>query len=209
MRDSLSTSLTGLFCGIFPGGGIRVPDLPREISELLIKWETGDKQALRVLFPLIYKELRQQAHRYLRDERPDHTLQPTALVHEAYIRLENQQPGHFRNRNHFVAVCALLMRQILAEYGRSRRAAKRGGGTEKVTLHDALGLVKGSAVDLFALDDALNGLARLDPQQCRVVELRFFGGLSIDETADELGISPATVKRLWSTARLWLYREMS
>ena len=186
-----------------------MPDFPPQISELLARWHTGDKEALRVLFPLIYGELRRQAQHYLHNERSDHTLQPTALVHEAYLRLENQRPAHFQNRTHFVAVCALLMRQILVEYGRARRAAKRGAGAEKVTLDDALGLMKGRAVDLIALDDALSGLARLDPQQSKIVELRFFGGLSIEEAAAELGISPATVKRLWSTARLWLYREMS
>ena len=127
-----------------------------------------------------------------------------AVVHEAYLRVENQRPAHFQNRTHFVAVCALLMRQILVEYGRARRAAKRGSGAEKVTLDDALGLMKGRAVDLIALDDALSGLARLDPQQSKVVELR-----SIDETATELGISPSTVGRLWASARVWLYREMS
>jgi RNA polymerase sigma factor (TIGR02999 family) len=186
-----------------------MPDIPFEISELLARWGTGDKEALRVLFPLIYKDLRRLAHHQMRQQRPDHTLQPTALVHEAYMRLENHRPAHFQNRNHFVAVCALLMRRILTEYERARRAAKRGGPNEKVTLDDGLGLVKGSSVDLIDLDDALNGLARLDPQQSRVVELRFFGGLSIEETAAELGVSPATVKRLWATARFWLYREMS
>jgi RNA polymerase sigma factor (TIGR02999 family) len=174
-----------------------LPELPPEVGEL------------RDLFPTIYGELRRLAHGYLRNERPDHTLQPTALVHEAYLRLENQRPAHFQNRTHFVAVCALLMRQILAEYGRARRAAKRGRGGGKVTLDDALGLMKGRGVDLIALDDALHGLARLDPQQSKIVELRFFGGLSIEETADHLGVSPATVKRLWSSARVWLYREMS
>ena len=186
-----------------------MPDVPPDITELLSRWETGDKEALRAVFPLVYKELRRQAHRYLRNERQDHTLQSTALVHEVYLRLENQHRAHFQNRGHFVAVCALLMRQILTEYGRVRRAAKRGGSVEKVTLDDALGLMKGRGVDLTALDDALNGLARLDPQQSRVVELRFFGGLSIEETAGELGISPAMVKRLWASARVWLYREMS
>jgi RNA polymerase sigma factor (TIGR02999 family) len=145
----------------------------------------------------------------MRKQRPDHTLQPTALVHEAYMRLENQRPAHFQNRNHFVAVCALLMRQVLVQYERVRRAKKRGGSAEKVTLDDALCLANGRGVDLIALDDAMNGLARLDPQQSRIVELRFFGGLSIEETAAELGISPATVKRHWETARLWLYWEMS
>ena len=169
--------------------------------------ETGDKEALRVLFPLIYNDLRRLAHHHMRQLRPDHTLQPTALVHEAYIRLENQRPAHFQNRNHFLAVCALLMRQILVQHERARGAEKRGGA-EKVTLDDGLGLMKGSSVDLIALDDALNGLARLDPRQSRIVELRFFGGLSIEETAAELGVSSATVKRHWETARLWLYQEM-
>lgn len=184
-------------------------DLPPQISELLVKWETGDKKALDLLFPLIYRELRILAHRRLRNERPDHTLQTTALVHEVYLHLEKQHPPHFQNRTHFVAVCALLMRQILTAYARARRAAKRGGGGGHVTLEDAHGLTQGRSVDLIALDDALNGLSRLDPTQSRVVELRFFGGLSIEETAGEMGISPATVKRLWSTARVWLYREMS
>ena len=186
-----------------------MPDLPPEISELLARWETGDKESLRVLFPLIYKDLRRLAHHYLRNERHDHTLQTTALVHEAYLRLDKQRPSPFQNRAHFVAVCALLMRQILVEYERARRAAKRGGDGEKIMLDDAHGLMKGRAVDLVALDDALSGLARLDPQQSKVVELRFFGGLSIEETAVELGISSSTVGRLWSTARLWLYQEMA
>lgn len=194
---------------IFTGKRVGVPDFPPQISELLARWHSGDKEALRVLFPLIYGELRRQAQRYLHNERSDHTLQPTALVHEAYLRLENQRPVHFQNRTHFLAICALVMRQILVEYGRARRAAKRGAGAAKVTLDDALGLTKGRSVDLIALDDALNGLARLDPQQSKVVELRFFGGLSLDETAGELGISPSTVGRLWSSARVWLYREMS
>jgi RNA polymerase sigma factor (TIGR02999 family) len=194
---------------IFTERDLGMPDLPPQISELLARWQTGDKEALRALFPLIYKELRRQAQRYLHNERSDHTLQPTALVHEVYLRLENQRPAYFQNRTHFVAVCALLMRQILVEYGRARTAAKRGGGAEKVTLDDALGLMKGRAVDLIALDDALSGLARLDQQQSKVVELRFFGGLSLDETAAELGISPSTVGRLWASARVWLYQEMS
>jgi RNA polymerase sigma factor (TIGR02999 family) len=186
-----------------------LPDLPPEISELLARWETGDKEALRVLFPLIYKDLRRLAHYYLRRERSDHTLQTTALVHEAYLRVDKQGAARFQDRAHFAAVCALLMRQILIEYERGRRASKRGGGGEKVLLEDAHGLMKGRAVDLIALDDALTGLARLDPQQSKVVELRFFGGLSIEETAVELGISPSTVGRLWSTARLWLFQEMA
>ena len=150
-----------------------MPDIPFEISELLARWGTGDKEALRVLFPLIYKDLRRLAHHQMRQQRPDHTLQPTALVHEAYMRLENRRPAHFQNRNHFVAVCALLMRQVLVQYERVRLAEKRGGSAEKVTLDDALCLANGRGVDLIALDDALIGLAGLDPQQSRIVELRF------------------------------------
>jgi RNA polymerase sigma factor (TIGR02999 family) len=184
-----------------------VPDPPPEVCELLTKWETGDQEALRALYPLIYDDLRRVAHQHLRKERPDHTLQTTALVNEAYLHLERQRVAHFQNRSHLVAVCALLMRQILIGSARKRRAAKREGG-EKVTLDDAHGLTNSRGVDLIALDDALTSLARLDPQQSRIVELRFFGGLSIEETAAELGISIATVKRLWATARLWLYREL-
>ena len=184
-------------------------DAPVPISELLAKWETSDGEALRRSFPMIYDELRRLASHYLRTESPGPTLQTTALVHEAYLQLEKQSHAQFQNRAHFVAVCALLMRQILMGYERSRRAAKRGLGRENLSLDDAIGLTKGRAIDLIALDDALNGLARLDPHQSRIVELRFFGGLSIEETANVLGISAATVKRNWATARLWLHHEMS
>jgi RNA polymerase sigma factor (TIGR02999 family) len=148
------------------------------------------------------------ARRHLRRERPDHTLQSTALVHEAYLRLAKQEPVHCENRAHFLAVSAQLMRQILVEYARRRRAAKRDGGY-KVTLDGTESGLKERTVDVMALDDALNGLARLDPQQSRIVELRFFGGLTIEETAQALNISPATVKREWATARLWLHHQMS
>jgi RNA polymerase sigma factor (TIGR02999 family) len=158
---------------------------------------------------LLYDDLRRVAHQNLRKARPDHTLQTTALVHEAYLRLEKQHAPQFQNRDHFVAICALLMRQILTGYERTRRASKRGGGVSKLTLDDASAPVKGRAVDLIALDDALNGLARLDRQQSQIVELRFFGGLSIERTAELLGLSPATVKRHWATARVWLHRELS
>ena len=180
----------------------------KPVSELLAKWEAGDGEALRALVPLIYNELRRLAHHYLRSERPDHTLQSTALVHEAYLRLVKQEPAHFENRAHFFAVSAQLMRQILVEWARRRGAAKHDGGY-KLTLEDAQSLLKGHGVDLAALDDALNGLARLDARQSRIVELRFFGGLTIEETAQVLGISPATVKRDWATARVWLHHEMS
>jgi len=180
----------------------------KPVSELLAKWEAGDGEALRALVPLIYNELRRLAHHYLRSERPDHTLQSTALVHEAYLRLIKQEPAHFENRAHFFAVSAQLMRQILVEWARRRRAAKRDGGY-RLTLEDAQSLLKGRSVDLAALDDALNGLARLDARQSRIVELRFFGGLTIEETAQVLGISAATVRRDWATARVWLHHEMS
>jgi RNA polymerase sigma factor (TIGR02999 family) len=182
---------------------------PPAISELLAKWHEGDHEALRALVPLLYDDLRQVAHQYLRKARPSHTLQTTALVHETYLRLEQQHAPQFQNRQHFVAVCALLMRQILMGYERTRRAAKRGAGATAVTLDDAIAPAKGRTVDLIALDDALTGLAQLDSQQSLIVELRFFGGLSIEETAQLLDLSPATVKRHWATARVWLYREMS
>ena len=179
------------------------------ISQLLAKWHDGDQEALRALVPLLYDDLRQVSHQYLRKARPGHTLQTTALVHETYLRLEQQHAPQFQNRQHFVAICALLMRQILMRYERTRRAAKRGAGATGITLDDAIAPVKGRGVDLIALDDALKGLAQLDPQQSRIVELRFFGGLSIEETAQLLGLSPATVKRHWTTARVWLHRELS
>jgi RNA polymerase sigma factor (TIGR02999 family) len=178
------------------------------VSRLLARWQAGDDEALRALFPLVYGELRRVAHYHLQKERAGHTLQGTALVHEAYLRLAKQRGGQFENREHFVAICALLMRQILVEYARKHRAAKRGGG-EKQTLLEGMALAKGRSVDLMALDAALDALAKLDAQQSRVVELRFFGGLSIEETARVMGISPATVKRDWTTARFWLHHEMS
>lgn len=180
----------------------------QSISALLAKWQAGDQEALRSLIPLVYDELRRLAHRYLQKERPGHTLQSTALVHEAYLRLTKQNGPKFQNRAHFLAICAQLMRQILVEYARGRRAAKRNAGRQ-VTMSDTVSLVKSRTVDLVPLDDALNELAKLDPQQSRIVELRFFGGLSIEETSAVLGISPATVKREWATAKVWLHHEIS
>jgi RNA polymerase sigma factor (TIGR02999 family) len=183
------------------------PVLP-EVSELLAQWGAGERGALRALIPLLYQDLHIVAHRHIRKARSGHTLQTTALVNEAYLRLEQNHHARFQNRSHFVAICALLMRQILIGHERTRRAAKRGAGRESLTLNDAHAAMKGRPVDLIALDDALNDLARLDPQQSRIVELRFFGGLSIEETAEVLGMSAATVKRHWSTARLWLHHEL-
>ena len=177
------------------------------ISELLAKWRAGDEESLQRLLPLVYKELRRLAHNYLRKERPDHTLQSAALVHEAYLCLMKQEPMEFENRAHFLAVCAQLMRQILVQYARRRNAAKRDGGY-KLTLDESVVPARSRSVDLMALDDALNGLAKLDQQQSRIVELRFFAGLSIEETSQVLGVSPATVKRDWNAAKLWLYNEV-
>ena len=177
------------------------------VSELLAKWRAGDEESLHRLLSLVYGELRRLAHNYLRKERPDHTLQSAALVHEAYLRLMKQQPIHFENRAHFFAVSAQLMRQILVEYARRRKAAKRGQGY-KLTLDESVVPARSRSVDLIALDDALNGLAKVDQQQCKIVELRFFSGLSIEETSQVLGVSPATVKRDWNTAKLWLYNQI-
>jgi len=177
------------------------------VSELLAKWQDGDEESLRRLIPLVYGELRRIAHRHLRKERSGHTLQTTALVHEAYLYLMKQRPMNFQNQEHFFAVSANLMRQILVQYARRRNAAKRNEGN-KFALDTATSLLSSTTVDLVALDDALNALAKLDSQQSRVVELRFFAGLSIEETSHVMGVSPATVKRDWATARVWLCREM-
>ena len=178
------------------------------VSALLARWQAGDAEALESLVPLVYNELRRLAHRYLQKERPDHILQSTALVHEAYLRLMKQSGKKFENRAHFFAICAQLMRHILVEYARNRLAAKRDGG-QMLTLNDTIALVKSKNVDVIALDDALKTLAKVDPQQSRIVELRFFGGLSVEETSNVLGISTATVKRDWRMAKIWLHHEMS
>jgi RNA polymerase sigma factor (TIGR02999 family) len=181
---------------------------PKSLSQLLATWPTEDAPALATLLPRAYDELRNLAHRYLQNQRQGHTLQSTALVHEAYIRLANQQELKFENEKQFFGLAALIMRQILVDYARARGAAKRDGGY-RMTLDDSLQLLDGKGLELLALDDALSDLARLDLLQSRIVELRFFGGLSIEETAQVLEISPATVKRHWSTARAFLHREMT
>jgi RNA polymerase sigma factor (TIGR02999 family) len=188
--------------------GVRVPESsPQPVSALLIKWRGGDQEALQALIPLVYQELRRIAQYHLRQERPDHTLQSTALVHEAYLRLMKQGPAEVANRAHFLAVASQLMRQTLVDHARGHRAAKRGSGF-KLELNDEISPQKPQTMDLIALDDALNDLATLDPQQSRIVELRFFGGLSIEDTAEIVGVSPTTVKREWATARAWLRREV-
>jgi RNA polymerase sigma factor (TIGR02999 family) len=182
-------------------------DLP-DIEELLTKWGAGDREALRSLIPLIYEELRRVARQQLHRAPSPRTLQTTALVHEAYMRLHHQFRVQFQNKSHFIAVCALLMRQILVGYEREKRTAKRGGGAEKCTLEDVDAMMKGQPVDLLDLDRALTELSHLNSDQARIVELRFFGGFSVEETADVVGISPATVKRHWSSARIWLYEQL-
>ena len=181
---------------------------PQPVSALLVKWRAGDQEALQALIPLVYQELRRIAQYHLKQERADHTLQSTALVHEAYLRLLKQSPAEVENRAHFLAVASRLMRQILVDHARGHRAAKRGGGL-KLELQDAMAQQNVENVDLIALDNALNELARLDPQQSQIVEMRFFGGLSIEDTAEVIGVSRTTVKREWATARAWLLREMS
>ena len=179
----------------------------QRVTELLVQWRTGDGEALQELVPLVYNELRAVAHRYLRHERRSHTLQTEALVHEAYLRLLDGRPAVTENRAHFVAIAARLMRQILVDYARSHQAAKRGPG-QKVELTLDIELPQPQRADVVALDDALNALSQRDAQQGRIVELRFFGGLTIEEAAEALDISPATVKRDWAMARAWLSREM-
>jgi RNA polymerase sigma factor (TIGR02999 family) len=185
-----------------------VPAAPTHAaSELFHLWRAGDPSALNRFLPLVYEELRRVARRHLRRERADHTLQTTALIHEAYLRLVRQQPAHVEHRCHFVALTSNLMRQILVDHARERLAKKRDGGC-RITLSEDVAACESSEVDVLAVDSALTRLAHLDAQQARVVELRYFGGLSIQETSEVLGISPATVKRDWATARAWLHREI-
>ena len=179
------------------------------VTELLRAWSDGDKAALDQLIPVVYDELRRQASRYLRRERPGHTLQTTALVNEAYLRLVDQKNVRWQNRAHFFGIAAQLMRRILVDHARTKHRAKRGGAALRVSINDAMVMTKDRDIDLVALDEALNHLAKLDPQQSKVVELRFFSGLNVEETAEVLGISPATVKRDWSVAKAWLHREIS
>lgn len=180
-----------------------------DVTGLLLKWSKGDEQALDALMPLVYGELKRLADIYLHRERAEHTLQGTALVHEAFLRMVNQREVQWKNRAHFFGIAAQMIRRILVDYARAHRAGKRGAGAVKLTLDDRLDVPDKSDLDLVALDDALNTLSTLDPGQCRIIELRFFTGLSIEETAEVMGISPATVKREWAMARAMLYRELS
>ncbi len=179
----------------------------QEVTRLLAAWSEGDASALDALTPLVYDELRRIAARYLRRERSDLTLQGTELVHEAYLKLVNQRV-HWQNRAHFYAIAAQAIRRILVDHARNRHAGKRGAGAVKLSIDDALATPQKRELDLLRLDDALHDLAKMDPQQARVVELRYFTGLSIEETAAAMGVSPATVKRDWTTAKAWLYRAL-
>jgi RNA polymerase sigma-70 factor (ECF subfamily) len=180
----------------------------KDVTLLLQRMEGGDNDAANLLVPLLYQELRRMAGAFLRNERPNHTLQATALVNEAYLKLVDQKNVQWQNRSHFFGVAAELMRRILVDYARSHRAAKRGGGEGKVSLDEAMIVSPENAAAVLVLDETLNRLSELDPQAVRVVEMRVFGGLSIEETAVALDVSPATVKRNWSMAKAWLTQEM-
>ena len=179
---------------------------PRDVTQLLAAWGSGDKSAFDQLLPLVHAELRRIAQRQMRQERPGHTLQATALVNEAYLRLAGDQGLEWRDRAHFFAVCAQVMRHILIDHARSRGREKRGGGAIQVSLNDALIVADEQATDMLALDEALSALERMDPQMARVVELRYFAGLTVEETAEVLNSSPRTVRRDWRRAKAWLYR---
>jgi RNA polymerase sigma-70 factor (ECF subfamily) len=185
-----------------------VMDAPRDAPTLPSGLDIGDDKAVAELVVLLYSELRSLASRYLQRERGEHTLQTTALVHEAYLRLANQREVHWKNREQFLGVAAQLMRRILVDHSRGHDAKKRGGGVEKVFLEEAAGVSKGKAADVIALDEALTRLAEFDPQQAQLVELRFFGGLSIEESAGVLRVSRTTLKRNWNLAKAWLAREL-
>jgi RNA polymerase sigma factor (TIGR02999 family) len=182
---------------------------PSEITVLLQGWREGDNKALDALLPLVYKELRRLAHFQLRNERPNHTLQSGALVHEAYLRLVGLKAPQWESRTHFFAIAAQLMRQILVDYARRHGAVKRGRSICKLSLQDAMIAPRQTDVDVLALNDALQALSKIDARQSRVVELRFFAGLSLEEISDALDVGPATVQRDWTAARAWLHREMS
>jgi RNA polymerase sigma factor (TIGR02999 family) len=179
------------------------------VTRLLADWGNGDEQALEELLPLIYNELRHLAHNFLYRERPGHTLQTTALVHEAYLKLIDQRDAHWQNRAHFFAIAAQAMRRILIDSARRHTAAKRGGRAERVSLDEVAEISLEPDNSLLALDEALNALAEIDQQQSRIIELRYFGGLTIEETAEVLKTSPATVKREWAMARAWLYKAVT
>jgi RNA polymerase sigma-70 factor, ECF subfamily len=179
-----------------------------EVTRLLSNWSKGDSEARDAVFPLVYDELRKLAASYLRRERSDHTLQATALVHEAYMRLVEHEHANFQNRQHFFGASAQLMRRILVDHARGRLTAKRGSASTRVELTEAIAMSQDQPAEMLALDESLTRLASLDSQQARVVELRVFAGMSVEETAEVMSISPATVKREWALAKAWLLRQM-
>ena len=179
---------------------------PQEVTQLLVAWGEGDRAALDKLMPLVYEELRRLAHQYMSGEGPGNTLQTSALVNEAYLRLADQTDPQWQNRAHFFAISAQLMRQILVDYARRRRSRKRGGDARQVSLDEAMIVSEERAADAVALDEALKNLGEIDPRKSQIVELRFFGGLSIEETAEVLKVSPGTVMRDWTFAKAWLRR---
>ena len=188
---------------------LSMAESPQNITELLVGYGRGDKETLDQLMPIVYDELRRQAARYLRREQAGHTLQTTALIHEAYVRLVDQRNMQWQNRAHFFGIAAQMMRRILVDHARSKKRVKRGGSEIRVSLDDVNVAARGQDLDVVALDEALDRLAQIDEQQSRVVELRFFSGLSVEETAEVMGISKSTVKRDWSMAKAWLHRELS
>jgi RNA polymerase sigma-70 factor (ECF subfamily) len=185
------------------------PTAAPEVTKLLVDWGNGDQAALEEVMPLVYKELRRLAHHYLKRERPGHTLMTTDLVHEAYLKLVNQHGVRWQNRAHFFGIAAQLMRRILVDRARHRGRTKRGGGARTVPLEEGAAVLSQSNLTIIALDEALTKLAELDQRKARIVELRFFGGLSVDETADFIQTSPITVMRDWKMAKAWLHRALS
>ena len=181
---------------------------PNEVTQLLVAWSNGDRSARDELMPLVYEELRRLAHRYMDRERPDHTLQTSALVNEAYLRLIDQKDVHWQNRAHFFGIAAQMMRRILVDYARKRGFVKRGGDLRSVPIEQVMIVSPERAEEVVALDEALKALAEIDGRKTQIIELRFFGGLSIEETAEVLGVSPGTVMRDWTLAKAWLRREM-
>ncbi len=180
----------------------------RDVTRLLSAWGGGDEAALDRLYPLVYEELHRLAHGRMRHERSDHTLQPTALVHEAFLRLVDQNRGGWESRGHFFAIAARMMRRVLVDYARQRSRNKRGGDAVRLPLDEAMGITRQPAGDVLAIHEALEVLVTVDPRKAKMVELRFFGGLSIDETAECLNVSPGTVMRDWTLAKAWLKRQL-
>jgi RNA polymerase sigma-70 factor, ECF subfamily len=188
---------------------VAAQERPGEVTQLLVAWNDGDESALEKLVPLVYGELRRLARRHMRRERPDHTLETTALINEAYLRLVDIRNVHWQDRAHFFALCARLMRRILVDFAHSRRYVKRGGGAQPLSLNESVPVSPLQSADLVAVDDALQALAKIDGRKAQVVELRFFGGLTVEETAEALEVSPETVRRDWRLAKVWLWRELS